>query len=424
VKAPDPVAPAWKRGLGKSVLDAARERVAWVFDQFERIYLSGPSGKDSGVMMHLVCQEARRRGRRVGVLFIDLEAQYSLSIAFVTEMFELYADVIDPFWIALPLRLRNAVSMHQPYWICWDPAQRDAWVREPHPSAITTSERFPWYEWPADGDDCRRPAMEFEEFVERFGHWYGDGKPTACFVGIRAGESLNRWRTIAKRRKSRLADRCWTSWKGGALYNAYPIYDWATEDVWTYVGREQLAYNRLYDLMHAAGLSIHQQRICQPYGDDQRRSLGMWAVIEPERWTKVVTRVMGANYGALYAGKRGNILGNIKVTKPAGHTWESYAKFLLSTLPEAEAEHYRDKIAVFIHWWREHRGVEMVDEGDAKQESARKIPSWRRVCKVILKNDRICKGLSFGQQSSSETSYERYKRIMKRRRQQWRILDE
>lgn len=29
--------------------------------------------------------------------------------------------------------------------------------------------------------------------------------------------------------------------------------------------------NRLYDLMHQAGLTIHQQRICQPYGDDQRK---------------------------------------------------------------------------------------------------------------------------------------------------------
>ena len=52
------------RELEIDVLTAARERISWAFDSFNRIYLSGPSGKDSSVMMHLVCQEARRRHRR------------------------------------------------------------------------------------------------------------------------------------------------------------------------------------------------------------------------------------------------------------------------------------------------------------------------------------------------------------------------
>ena len=37
-----------KRPLDIDVLQAARERIAWVFDSFPKIYLSGPSGKDSG----------------------------------------------------------------------------------------------------------------------------------------------------------------------------------------------------------------------------------------------------------------------------------------------------------------------------------------------------------------------------------------
>ncbi|MBB5159425.1 hypothetical protein [Saccharopolyspora phatthalungensis] len=44
--------------------------------------------------------------------------------------------------------------------------------------------------------------MEFEDFVPDFGHWYGtSGRLTACFVGIRADESINRYRTIANRKK-------------------------------------------------------------------------------------------------------------------------------------------------------------------------------------------------------------------------------
>ena len=74
--------------------------------------------------------------------------------------------------------------------------------------------------------------------------------------------------------------------------------------------------------MHQAGLTPHQMRICQPYGDDQRKGLWLFQIIEPETWGKVVARVNGANAGALYAKDSGNILGNLKITKPDGHMGE------------------------------------------------------------------------------------------------------
>ncbi len=414
-----------KRYLDVDVLTAAEQRIEYVFDTFPRVYFSGPSGKDSGALMHLACRAARRRGRKIGALYLDLEAQYQLTIAHVHEMFELYGDVIEPYWLAIPVHLRNAVSMKEPYWIAWDPTRTADWVRSPPAEAITDWSRFPWYVPPwVERDTGRRVAMEFEDIVDLFGDWYADGGAVACLVGIRSDESLNRWRTIASPRKKRFEGLCWTTWKGRGVFNAYPLYDWTTEDVWTYYGRTGLPYNRLYDLMHQAGVPLHNQRICQPYGDDQRRGLKLFSVIEPETWTRVVARVQGANMGALYCGKRGNILGNGKVELPPGHTWESYVRFLLDSLPEAEAEHYKDKIATFIHWWRQNRGVEMVDEADPKLESARKVPTWRRVAKVILRNDHLCKGLTFSQQTGSTTAFERYRKIMKRRRQQWRIFDE
>ena len=63
---------ATKRMLGVSVLEAARQRIAWVFDNFPRIYLSFSGGKDSTVMLHLVMDEAIKRDRTIGVLFVDL----------------------------------------------------------------------------------------------------------------------------------------------------------------------------------------------------------------------------------------------------------------------------------------------------------------------------------------------------------------
>ena len=401
-----------KHYLGKTVLEAARERSAWTFDTFPRIYVSFSGGKDSTVMLHLVIDEAVKRGRKVGVLFVDLEGQYKLTIEHIQEMLDLYADHIEPYWVSLPIILRNAVSQYEPRWICWEPDRKADWVREPPAGAITDKNAFPFY----------RYAMEFEEFVPEFGWWYGQEQLTACFVGIRTAESLNRWRTIAGH-GVKFEDRNWTNYIGRTLWNIYPIYDWSTEDIWIYPGKFNRCYNHLYDYMHKAGLSIHQARICQPYGDDQRKGLWLFHIIEPETWARIVARVNGANQGALYANESGNILGRIKIDKPDGHTWESFAHLLLDSMPTKTAEHFKNKVAVFLHWWQD-RGYPngIPDEADSGSEARKEVPSWRRVCKSLLRNDYWCKGLSFGQTQSE--SYRRYQKIMKKRRTQWGIFSD
>lgn len=401
---------AGKRYLGISVLEAAQQRIAWVFDEFPRIYVSFSGGKDSTVMLHLVMDEAIRRERKVGVLFVDLEGQYKLTIDHIQAMYELYTDHVEPYWVTLPIALRNAVSQYEPKWTCWQPGREEDWIRQPPEMAIADRGYFPFYHY----------ACEFEEFVLEFGHWYAQHELCACFVGIRTAESLNRWRTIAGH-GTKFEGRNWTNYVGKTLWNVYPIYDWSTEDIWTYFGRYNKPYNRLYDRMHQAGLSLHQQRICQPYGDDQRKGLWLFHIIEPETWARIVARVNGANQGALYAQQSGNILGRIKIDKPDGHTWESFAMLLLDSMPQKTADHFKDKIAVFLHWWEE-RGYPngIPDEADHQLEAGKEVPSWRRICKSLLRNDYWMKGLSFNQTKSD--SYLKYKKIMRKRRQAWGIF--
>lgn len=113
------------------------------------------------------------------------------------------------------------------------------------------------------------------------------------------------------------------------------------------------------------------------------------------------------------------MLGRLKISKPPGHTWQSYSEMLLDSMPAGLADHYRDKIATFIAWWRNQRGIEITDEAPSDVEAARKAPSWRRVCKMLLRHDYWAKGLSFTQTKSE--AYERYRKIMKARRQKWGI---
>jgi predicted phosphoadenosine phosphosulfate sulfurtransferase len=405
--------PATKRPIGVSVLEAAKQRIAVAFDLCSRVYVSFSAGKDSTVMLHLVADEARKRGRTIGVLLIDLEAQYELTIDHAEAMRTEYADCTEWYWVCLPIALRNAVSVYQPQWVCWDDAAEKSWVRQPPADAITDVNAFPFFV----------AGMEFEEFVPEFGKWYSQGERTACFVGIRTDESLNRFRTIASRSKVRLDGLPYTTLVEENLYNFYPIYDWRTEDLWLWHARNPTKrHNELYDLMHKAGLTIHQMRICQPYGDDQRRGLWLYHLIEPKTWGKVVARVNGANSGAMYIQESGNMTGYRTVSLPPGHTWRSFATMLLQSLPTKTAHHFQAKIDVHRKWWMD-RGYEhgIPDEADIRLENSRNVPSWRRICKAILRNDYWCKGLGFTQHRSG--SYDRYLKMMaaRREREEWQL---
>ena len=93
-----------------NVLDAARNRIKIIFDNFEHMSCSFSGGKDSTVMVHLVLEEAKKRDRKVALLFIDMEAQYTDTITHLKEIYDLYKDNINPHWVCVPMLLRNAVS--------------------------------------------------------------------------------------------------------------------------------------------------------------------------------------------------------------------------------------------------------------------------------------------------------------------------
>lgn len=397
--------------LDKNVYEMAKERIKWTFDNFKHIYISFSGGKDSTVMTHLVMEEAIKRNRKVGLLFIDWEVQYKLTIDHVKEVFEEYKDNIIPFWIALPLLTDNACSQYEPEWISWDKDKKDVWVRQPDELSITDEKMFPFWYY----------KITFEEFVPLFGDWFGKGEPTACFVGIRTQESLNRWRALNNKRKNKFEDKMYTTMVSDSTYNIYPIYDWTSEDDWIFYGKFKKSYNKLYDRFYQAGLTLNQMRVDEPFGDTTRRSLWLYQIIEPETWGKMVLRTSGANSGSLYSKEMGNILGNGKITLPKGYNWESYSKYLLKTMPKARAEHYKSKIAVYIKWYMD-RGYEdgIPDEADYKMEMSGKVPSWRRICRTLLRNDYWCKGLGFSPTKSS--AYNKYIELCKRRRKEWGIF--
>lgn len=391
--------------LEKNVLVAAKERISKVFDTFERYYISFSGGKDSSVMTHLVMEEARKRNKKVGLLIIDLEAQYEHTIKHLRDMIEEYKDNIDLHWFCGELLLRNAVSDFQPKWVCWDEQNKDLWVREKPKEAADLSQ-YSFY----------IPKMEFEEFMVIFGKWYAQDKLTAGFIGIRADESLHRYRAITSTKKDLTMNGWkWTTKLSKHLYNIYPIYDWRTEDIWIFHSKNKhLCHNKIYDMMTMAGVKLSNQRLCQPFGDDQRRGLWLYHILEANTWYKLLNRVSGVNSGALYIQESGNMTGYNDITKPANHTWESYTNYLLRSLPKKMQEHYKERFKKFIVGWKKRGYKSIPDKAPHDLEIKQWAPSWKRMARCILRNDYYCKGL--GQTQPKSEAYEKYKAIKEKRR--------
>ncbi|EFK4582230.1 phosphoadenosine phosphosulfate reductase [Escherichia coli] len=400
--------------IGTNVLLAARQRIEWIFDTFPSLCLSFSGGKDSSVLFHLTAEIARKRKRRFSVLFIDWEAQYQCTITHVLKMKDMYEDVTEMFyWVALPLTTVNGVSQFQPEWVCWEPGIE--WVRFPPECAITDTSYFPFYKY----------AMTFETFVPAFSSWFSRKQKcgVAILIGVRADESLNRFMGLASRHKLRYADdKPWTTASpDGFYYTLYPLYDWKTRDIWIYNSNTGAAYNSLYDLMYRAGVPLRKMRVCEPFGPEQRNGLWLFHVLEPETWSRMCFRVSGAASGSLYSNESGPYFAlRTRISKPVNHTWRSYAMFLLDVMPEKTAEHYRNKIAVYLRWYQTHGYPEGIPDEQKNDLGGKDIPSWRRICKTLIKNDFWCRTLSFSPNKSH--CYERYLQRMQQRRKEWGIL--
>ena len=246
-----------------------------------------------------------------------------------------------------------------------------------------------------------------------------------------ANKQCQDFKDIAKflNKKYGYKDECWISKQFKNVWCASPLYDWKANDIWHANYLFSYDYNKLYDLYYKAGLTVSQMRVASPFNDYSKDALNLYRVIDTEIWCRLVGRVQGANFAAIYG--RTKAMGYRSIALPQGHTWKSYTQFLLDTLPKRLRNNYIRKFNTSIHFWHETGGGldektirELEQNGyrikrngvsnytlDKKSriiflgpipddtdniKSTKDIPSWKRMCYCILKNDHICRFMGFG----------------------------
>ena len=151
-----------------------------------------------------------------------------------------------------------------------------------------------------------------------------------------------------------------------SIYNAYPIYDWKTQDIWIANGKFGWTYNHLYDLYYQAGVPLSRQR-----GEPIHIPSDIHTVHLQSCRSRHVGRMVGRVNGVGFAGIYGNTsaMGWRAIKCPAGFSWEKYMYFLLNTLPEETRENYLNKLRVSRKFWREKGGC-LSEETIAKLRAA------------------------------------------------------
>jgi len=305
----------------RSCCDAAKERVKYVFNEFENIIVSISSGKDSTVLYWLAIQEAILRNRFIRVFFLDQEAEYQSSIELIDLMMR-HPNVI-PEWYQVPIKLTNASSYREEFLYAW--GMGESWVRDKNEIAIHELE-----------DDYPQRFYDFFYWKESIEN------NTAFLIGLRAEESLNRFRAVTK--KAGYQDVLWStqSHKNDSAYRFYPIYDWGMGDVWKYIYENDIEYNSVYDKMFSANHNYYNtMRVSNLIHEKSFGCLSDLQKLEPDTYARLLVRLKGVHCAAKYVARDG--VYNAIDLPDNFDNWLQYRDYLFLSTPYTHKKRFMNR---------------------------------------------------------------------------------
>lgn len=262
--------------LNKTVYEAAKERIRFVYDEFKNVIVNFSGGKDSTCVLHLAIEVAKEKNRLpVNVFFFDQEAEWDMNIDYIREVMAM--PEVNPMWFQIPFKINNAASGEENWLHCWEEGKE--WIREKEPIAIT--------HWESTGKE-----EEFYAMMDMLPEQYFSGEPVASLIGMRTEETPKRKIAITEG-KAMYKWVIWCSKPRKNKYNFNPIYDWSVSDVWKYIHDNKFKYCKIYDYMYQYGVPIRNMRVSNVTHETAIQSLYIMQEIESDLYNRLTKRLKG-----------------------------------------------------------------------------------------------------------------------------------
>lgn len=342
-----------KYNNNENVLQATQKRISFIFDNFKNINVSISGGKDSTVLCYLLCKEANKRNRKIGVFFIDEEVVYESTIHQIEYLMEMFPDNINKLWLQIEFNLTNATSLKESQLKCWEQGKHKIWMRSKKDYSI----KYRMWSKKDERVKDKNKGFGFYDVIYNFENCFKD---TAFCVGLRASESPNRWRTMVKNPVEINNQHIFyaTKFKNNNI-SIYPLYDWNFSDIWKFIYDHKLNYSKIYDYQFKKGFAINEIRVSSLIHEKSFKSICDLPEFEPKTYDLLYKRIQGIGF-AQETGKSSKMFKVRKLPKNF-KTWTDYREFLLETYPDKE------KKIIFVKRFSKHLNNEFVARQQCRQ---------------------------------------------------------
>ena len=259
--------------LDMTCVDAARQRIRHVYDQFDTVCVQFSGGKDSTAILYLAKEVHEERGLGpVKVIFRD-EEMVSPSVVEYVEKVRGY-DWVDMEWYCLPYPAEIWVLGYRLTTVLWSEqrGEQNRWLRDMPEFAINAN---------------NFGLSHSTSLPEQTDYYTMQGKKgnVAFLTGVMASESMVRYRSVVQKLHENYINTPYKLKAGIPLKFAKVIYDWNTNDVFKFITEEHGAeYCEYYDLAVATGSNT---RVGIPLHATAIRRIGDVIATEPEFYDRL-----------------------------------------------------------------------------------------------------------------------------------------
>lgn len=263
---------------GRSVFEAALDRIRYCYDNFDEVVVAMSGGKDSTIVYHLALIVAKEKGKLpLKVFWLDQECEWQATVDYMD--YVMHSPDVKPYWFQFPMDFTNSLHHTNNFLHIWNPEDKDKWCHEKSDIAITQN--------PTGEIRFHKVIDSLHKFV------FDKTTKNGCVLsGIRAEENPTR-RLMVSGNKS----QGWIMKRNEANQSTKvcPIWDWTFDDVWIAIAKNNWRYNKIYDYQYQYGIPRNKMRVSALIHETSWKAIEVLQEFEPDTYDRFVRRIQGTS---------------------------------------------------------------------------------------------------------------------------------